>query len=222
MKLEQSIAEWRKQMLAVGIKSPVPLDELENHLREEIEREIKPGINEQRAFEIAARQIGQPKPLIMEFKKIDSENWNRPLAWCAWVLFVVSFFLPAHRYGGWGWQCAWGSAGGFFSSGFWQDILKGDLIDGDFHLTLLTFANLLMLVSPFLLPRFSKNLRFTKCCRAFSLLALILVWSFIFRLLTENDRENLKIGCYVWAAAFLPLFLATLKSPSRRPHAVAN
>ena len=33
--LEQSIGEWRKQMIAAGIQSPVPLDELESHLRDE-------------------------------------------------------------------------------------------------------------------------------------------------------------------------------------------
>lgn len=32
--LEQSIAEWRRQMLAAGIKTPVPLEDLEIHLRE--------------------------------------------------------------------------------------------------------------------------------------------------------------------------------------------
>jgi hypothetical protein len=57
--LEKSIAEWRKQMLAVGIKSPVPLEELEIHLREEIERQIKSGLNEQNTFEISVQQIGQ-------------------------------------------------------------------------------------------------------------------------------------------------------------------
>ncbi len=35
--LEQAIADWRRQMLAVGIKTPVPLEELEIHLRDEIE-----------------------------------------------------------------------------------------------------------------------------------------------------------------------------------------
>jgi len=34
--LEQAIIAWRQQMLAAGIKSPVPLEELENHLRDEI------------------------------------------------------------------------------------------------------------------------------------------------------------------------------------------
>ena len=32
--LEEKISEWRKQMLAAGIRSPVPLEELEIHLRE--------------------------------------------------------------------------------------------------------------------------------------------------------------------------------------------
>ena len=48
-------------MLAAGIKAPVPLDELESHLCEEIERQIKSGLGEQKAFEISVHQIGQPK-----------------------------------------------------------------------------------------------------------------------------------------------------------------
>ena len=31
--LEKSITRWREQMLAAGIKTPSPLEELENHLR---------------------------------------------------------------------------------------------------------------------------------------------------------------------------------------------
>ena len=29
--LEQAIADWRRQMLAAGIKTPVPLEELKSH-----------------------------------------------------------------------------------------------------------------------------------------------------------------------------------------------
>src|SRR5476651_1054515 len=68
--LEQSITDWRKQMLAAGIKAPVPLEELESHLREEIERQMKSGLNEQRAFEISAQQIGQAGLLKSEFTKV--------------------------------------------------------------------------------------------------------------------------------------------------------
>jgi hypothetical protein len=34
--LEQTISEWRRQMLSAGIKTPVPLEELEIHLREDV------------------------------------------------------------------------------------------------------------------------------------------------------------------------------------------
>jgi hypothetical protein len=67
--LEQSIAQWRRQMLAAGIKSPVPLEELEIHLREEIERQMKSGMNGQEAFDFAIQQIGQAGTLRKEFGK---------------------------------------------------------------------------------------------------------------------------------------------------------
>ena len=41
--LEQAITEWRQRMLAAGLRSPVPLDELESHLRDEIERQVRAG-----------------------------------------------------------------------------------------------------------------------------------------------------------------------------------
>jgi len=69
--LEQSIAEWRRQMLAAGIKTPVPLEELEIHLREEIERRINSGQSEADAFSSAARNIGQAQLVQNEFAKIN-------------------------------------------------------------------------------------------------------------------------------------------------------
>ena len=67
--LEQSIVEWRKQMLAAGIISPVLLEELENHLREEIQQQIKFGLNEHDAFELSVQRIGPPGGLKHEFQK---------------------------------------------------------------------------------------------------------------------------------------------------------
>lgn len=54
-------------MLAAGIKSPAPLEELESHLREEIERQLKTGISGQQAFESAVLQIGRAEVLKNEF-----------------------------------------------------------------------------------------------------------------------------------------------------------
>ena len=68
--LEPAIAEWRQQMLAAGIKTPVPLEELESHLREEIERQMKSGLNEQKAFPMAVERMGGGDLLKKEFKKV--------------------------------------------------------------------------------------------------------------------------------------------------------
>ena len=67
--LEQSITEWRRQMLAAGIKTPVPLKELESHLREDIEQQMKSGLNAMEAFEVSTKQIGRRDILQMEFAK---------------------------------------------------------------------------------------------------------------------------------------------------------
>jgi hypothetical protein len=76
--LESSISDWRQQMLAAGIKSPVPLDELESHLREEFERQIKSDLDEPAAFAIAVQHIGQPLVIENEFKKIARPIWDWP------------------------------------------------------------------------------------------------------------------------------------------------
>ena len=56
--LDEAILEWRRQMLAADIKSPVPLDELETHLRDEIEQQAKSGVSGADAFKAAVEKIG--------------------------------------------------------------------------------------------------------------------------------------------------------------------
>jgi len=56
-------------MLAAGIKAPVPLEELESHLREEIERQMQSGLPGQEAFAISVSRIGHPETLRVEFMK---------------------------------------------------------------------------------------------------------------------------------------------------------
>jgi hypothetical protein len=72
--MEQAIADWRRQMLAAGIKTPVPLEELEGHLRAEIEQQIKFGSNEQDALNSAVQKIGQPQAIEKEFAKAAETN----------------------------------------------------------------------------------------------------------------------------------------------------
>jgi hypothetical protein len=112
--LEQSFAEWRQQMLAAGIQTPVPLEELEIHLREEVERLMKSGLNEQRAFEISAQQMGQPKTLKSEFKKTERKLMKKImiiLAGIFGIMFGPGLILPAlakhNNLGIWNFDIIW-------------------------------------------------------------------------------------------------------------------
>src|SRR5579864_2391211 len=69
--LETAIAEWRRQMIAAGVKTPVPLEELESHLREEIEQRIRSGATAEQAFALAANRIGCGDKLKAEFGKVE-------------------------------------------------------------------------------------------------------------------------------------------------------
>jgi hypothetical protein len=68
-KLEEAIAGWRNQIAAQGIRSREILDELESHLREAVERAIHAGDEPSKAFELAAREIGDASALKREFGK---------------------------------------------------------------------------------------------------------------------------------------------------------
>lgn len=96
---EAAIAEWRQQMRAAGIHSPA-LEELESHLREELERQLQTQNNEAWAFAAAVAAVGRPSELKQEFRKAGGwQNWlgdNETirtyrvlgalwLAYCAWI-----------------------------------------------------------------------------------------------------------------------------------------
>src|ERR1043165_5853067 len=76
--LEQSISEWRGQMLSAGVKNPDIVDELENHLREDWARRVESGESEEEAFEGAVHGIGQASSLQHEFAKLGGKKWAWP------------------------------------------------------------------------------------------------------------------------------------------------
>jgi len=93
--LEQAIARWRQLMLGAGIQAPVPLEELECHLREDIERQVRTGIEEERAFELAVQQIGQAVELNQEFMKTGNAKWMMLRKLKGFLLGVPEVPLPA-------------------------------------------------------------------------------------------------------------------------------
>lgn len=68
--LEYSIAEWRRQLTASGIASPEVLDELESHLRDDVEQQMRSGLTPQQAFDTAFERLGRREALKTEFKKV--------------------------------------------------------------------------------------------------------------------------------------------------------
>ena len=76
-KLNQAIADWRRQMTDAGIKTPVPLDELENHLREDIETQMQAGAAPEQAFRRAVERIGTADNLKNEFEKVQEMKTKR-------------------------------------------------------------------------------------------------------------------------------------------------
>jgi len=90
--LEPSITEWRQQMLAAGIKAPVPLEELEIHLHEEIERQTKAGLTPQDAFTSAVQKLGPAHLVQTEFMKVD--KIHRALKWKLTEIGLMLMTIP--------------------------------------------------------------------------------------------------------------------------------
>jgi len=68
--LEIAISSWRQRMTAAGIRPAEALNELESHLREEIENEKRFGASSEQAFKIATQHLGNVGTLRQEFQKV--------------------------------------------------------------------------------------------------------------------------------------------------------
>ena len=93
--LEEAVGGWRHQMTASGINVPEVLDELEGHLRDDIEEQLRGGSDPERAFHAAKARMGQAETLRAEFQKAESARRarRRQARWraagIAGALFVV-------------------------------------------------------------------------------------------------------------------------------------
>src|SRR6476646_5639493 len=87
--LDHAITEWRRQMTAGGINTPSVLDELESHVREDVERQMRSGLDAQGAFDEAVRKIGPARALKHEFKKTTIATVLEKLMIAVAVLFVA-------------------------------------------------------------------------------------------------------------------------------------
>jgi hypothetical protein len=67
--LEQLIAQWRRGLAESAGCSKEVLDELESHLRDEIQQLVRSGHSEEQALTLAASRLGSPHTLAAEFAK---------------------------------------------------------------------------------------------------------------------------------------------------------
>jgi hypothetical protein len=169
---------------------------------------VAAGKTEADAFDAATQALGSPAKLKSEFEKLGAHNYVPALGWAAWIIFATSFFLPAYA-NGFGWQCAVFSATCLPSADL-------DFKWGMILMFLLTPANVVMLVSPFLMSKLSRRPLAFKWLRAANLTALALVWTYLILLLIDSGWKDLRIGCYLWAVSFLMFSLSLFRFRVRK------
>ena len=199
--LNAAVQNWQQELAAQPELTPEVRRELETHLCDTVVEFQKHGLNDAEAFLQARQRIGQPKQLGEEYMKANPPQWNRPVAFAAWAMFVISFFLPSY-IGGYGYKCV---VVPFY---FWSEAVRGN--PGAIHFQLLTLANVLMLVSPWWLFHFCGTASRMKWLRWLTLTATVSVWSFIILFIADGSGGELRVGCYAWSLSFALLFYATI------------
>jgi hypothetical protein len=97
--LEEAIAEWRQQMLVAGVKSPAVLDELGSHLREEVELQVKSGVQAQMAFSSAVEKIGRAEFLREQFKRAQGMDKSKQRKFVGYFYsMLLIFYVLAMTY----------------------------------------------------------------------------------------------------------------------------
>jgi hypothetical protein len=77
--LESAISQWRKHLIATGLRSLDALDELESHLRDDIDDLVRSGKTAANAFELAVVRIGRSVALTEEFSRVGgAKQMRRP------------------------------------------------------------------------------------------------------------------------------------------------
>ena len=105
--LESQIRAWRSELSSALGDRPDVLDELEGHLRDEIDRRVRGGGSPQQAFDAARARLGDTGVLKAEFAKLDRRRAWVP-AWLATAAVMLAVVIvacwAAARTGGGGMQ----------------------------------------------------------------------------------------------------------------------
>src|SRR5687768_6092071 len=72
---EDHIAQWRKELSSTMQDRPDVVDELEDHLRQELETLTRAGKTPDEAWDAALNQLGDARKLTREFAKSSRAGW---------------------------------------------------------------------------------------------------------------------------------------------------
>jgi hypothetical protein len=87
--LNAAIERWRDELAAQPNLAPDVRRELETHLRDTMVELRQRGLNDEEAFWLACRRIGQPQQLGEEFRKANpAKVWRERLFWMWLALFL--------------------------------------------------------------------------------------------------------------------------------------
>ena len=91
--LEKKMSDWKRDLLHGGDLDVDAVEELESHLRESYENLLGKGLEEEEAFLLALRRMGDKESLKEEFVKVGGlGRWSRRLGWMAigYLVFAMS------------------------------------------------------------------------------------------------------------------------------------
>lgn len=86
--LNQQISNWRKNVIEKGSCHVSDVDEMESHLKDEIDQLKSQNLSEQEAFLVAAHRLGQPDAIAEEFAKVNGTLWLRKIFYALCGVFA--------------------------------------------------------------------------------------------------------------------------------------
>ena len=96
--LNEQINKWRRKLSQSDTLQKSDVDELEGHLREEIERLTAVKLSDQEAFYVARHRLGDATALTGEFAKVNTAViWRKRLFWAG--LTMLAWFLITYTAG---------------------------------------------------------------------------------------------------------------------------
>src|SRR5688572_1870496 len=87
--LEDELGKWRKGMAAAGLNTEL-ISELEEHLREDIDQQVRLGISESDAFYRACERLGHPGIIKHEFDIAGPASVGGTLRRHKWKILLCS------------------------------------------------------------------------------------------------------------------------------------